>query len=284
MCFGNKPSAKPVVWIGGIGAAIVLFVVIFLIITIWTQQPQLVSKLLLIVFFFAALAGGMILLCNQTITQIKEEKAKDAASRIDTIIVGTILVELVLAGALIETAVLTSTSKIGISASFIGLFASLAALVIGVVIGFLFGVPRSVAAAERTTRNAGSEAGVPNARDAGAPNVVAPNDGGGAVEPNDGAAAVASGNGAHYEPNTNLTQISDWLTKTIVGVGLVNWKPALGWFNRTATALGSSLVLEGSGGSVVGGSIILFFGVSGFLCGYNLTQLFLARALARSGN
>jgi len=92
MCFGNKPSAKPVVWIGGIGAAIVLFVVIFLIITIWTQQPQLVSKLLLIVFFFAALAGGMILLCNQTITQIKEEKAKDAASRIDTIIVGTILV------------------------------------------------------------------------------------------------------------------------------------------------------------------------------------------------
>ena len=60
---------------------------------------------------------------------------------------------------------------------------------------------------------------------------------------------------APYEANTNLTQISDWITKTIVGVGLVNWERELRWFNSTADALGTGLQIGPSGFSI-GGSII----------------------------
>jgi hypothetical protein len=54
---------------------------------------------------------------------------------------------------------------------------------------------------------------------------------------------------------------TDWLTKTIVGVGLVNWNRGLIWFEGTAAILGNGLGL-GPGPAV--GSIIVFFGVNGF--------------------
>jgi hypothetical protein len=106
----------------------------------------------------------------------------------------------------------------------------------------------------------------------------APQPGGAPAQPG---GTISTAGRAPYEANTNLTQISDWLTKTIVGVGLVNWQQGLAWFEHTADTLGKGLQL-GPSGSTVGGSIILFFGISGFLCGYNLTQLFLARALAHA--
>jgi hypothetical protein len=96
-------------------------------------------------------------------------------------------------------------------------------------------------------------------------------------------APPATTDSSGFEANTNLTQISDWLTKTIVGVGLVEARQPLTWFGNTAQTLGQGLIVTNNSepvGPVVAGSIMVFFSVSGFLCGYNLTQLFLARALA----
>ena len=246
---------------------------LILLICIWLvglhDPAGIMPRLVLIVVAFASAVGGMMLLSEITIAEVKAERAPDAESRIDTIVVGTILVVLVLLGALIETFGLATLAKNALRTTCIGLLASLATLAVGVLIGFLFGVPRSLAA---PYRGAAQPAGQQQPPAQPADQQQPPAQPAGQQQP---PAPPAAG----YEPNTNLTQISDWLTKTIVGVGLVNWNNGLKWFGQTAAALGTSLEI-GNGGSVVGGSIIVFFGATGFLCGYNLTQLFLARALA----
>jgi hypothetical protein len=209
----------------GVVAPVIVLICIW---AVWISEPQLTPRLLLILLAFAAAAGGMIFLCNKTIEQAKVVgvgQLSDCESRIDTVIVGTILFVVVLSGALIEMAGLTSFSTAGFKASCIGLLASLASLVSGVLIGFLFGVPRSVAAPSVSHVETGAAA---KPRAAAQPDAPAQPD----TNP------VASH--ALYKANTNLTQISDWLTKTIVGVGLVNWHQGLTWFERT----GKTLVIQ----------------------------------------
>ena len=42
-------------------------------------------------------------------------------------------------------------------------------------------------------------------------------------------------------PNTNLEQISDWLTKIIVGVGLVEIWAVIEWFDDIGTTAGPAI-------------------------------------------
>ena len=44
-----------------------------------------------------------------------------------------------------------------------------------------------------------------------------------------------------YLPNTNLEQISDWLTKIIVGVGLVEIWAVIEWFDDIGMTAGRNL-------------------------------------------
>ncbi|MDQ2643463.1 MAG: hypothetical protein M3020_06600 [Myxococcota bacterium] len=77
-----------------------------------------------------------------------------------------------------------------------GVLVSGAAALVGILLGFLFGIPRTTVA-ER------------------APNPV--------TDPPGGREPVPAGTSplsAPYSVNTNLEQISDWLTKILVGVGL----------------------------------------------------------------
>ena len=84
--------------------------------------------------------------------------------------------------------------------------------------------------------------------------------------------------GVSYRVNTNLEQISDWLTKILVGVGLTQ---------LTAIPEGLRLVADyvASGmGDPIGARIfaigtLTYFCVCGFLFGYLWTRLFLATAL-----
>lgn len=86
--------------------------------------------------------------------------------------------------------------------------------------------------------------------------------------------------------NTNLEQISDWLTKIIVGVGLVelrtlpeHLKRAAGWVAQSLTGTSAAEPAAVS----FAGSLIVYFSTLGFLAGYLLTMLYLAGAFGRAG-
>jgi hypothetical protein len=121
-------------------------------------------------------------------------------------------------------------------ASIAGLVAG-ASLASGGVIGFLFGIPRTLQD-ERPTQ----------------------------------------GGGTVYRANTNLEQISDWLTKILVGVGLTQ----IGRLPDQTSALTERLA-PGLGGLASADSfalaLLVYFTLCGFLLGYLWTRLFLGGLL-----
>jgi tetratricopeptide (TPR) repeat protein len=130
-----------------------------------------------------------------------------------------------------------------------GLLWALACLVSGFLAGFLFGVPR-VPAEE-------------------APGASA-------------AADRAAGRPYRIRPNTNLEQISDWLTKILVGVTLVQLEKLPRLFGRATAFVGASLGAPAARYAPYAGGMILYFTVLGFLGGYLLTRLFFAGAFSRA--
>ena len=114
-----------------------------------------------------------------------------------------------------------------------------AAWLSGGVLGFLFGVPRLRAA------------------------TAAPTD----------ASAVSA-----FIPNTNLEQISDWLTKIIVGATLVQVQPLGAAIGGLATAIGKDLNLPGA--AAVSGSVMILYFSGGFMWGYLWCSLRVFREMA----
>lgn len=87
-------------------------------------------------------------------------------------------------------------------------------------------------------------------------------------------------------PNTNLEQISDWLTKIIVGLGLVELRAMPEHLKRAATWVAQTLTSGSAPNPATisfAGSVIVYFAIMGFLAGYLLTLLFLAGAFGRAG-
>lgn len=86
--------------------------------------------------------------------------------------------------------------------------------------------------------------------------------------------------------NTNLEQISDWLTKIIVGLGLVQLQQLPGFLKRVSVWAAASLPLaQGSSVAQVAAfatAFIVYFSITGFLAGYLLTRLYLAGAFRRA--
>ena len=81
--------------------------------------------------------------------------------------------------------------------------------------------------------------------------------------------------------NTNLEQISDWLTKIIVGVGLVESKQLPGYLVRLARYVGAG-IRPGAGGDVFVLAITLHFAVWGFICAYLMTRVYLTGTFFRA--
>lgn len=81
-----------------------------------------------------------------------------------------------------------------------------------------------------------------------------------------------------YLPNTSLEQISDWLTKLIIGATLVQLGAigsALGsFFQDVAGSMGTGV------NAVIPGAIAIYFAVLGFMGSWLLTRLRLARAFS----
>jgi CheY-like chemotaxis protein len=127
----------------------------------------------------------------------------------------------------------------------------------GMLLGFLFAIPRILPAGTII-----------------APARVAAN---GKRDSDAGAASIVNhGSNSPSEINSNLVEVSDWLTKIIVGVGLVELKQLPGTARGVADYIAPSLGLEAGVAAPVAGGIMLFYSALGFLIGYLLTRIYLA--------
>lgn len=125
--------------------------------------------------------------------------------------------------------------------------AMLAALTVGGVLGFIFGIPRFLRQAE-----AGAMAS--------------------SIEKGQGeAATVADRSYRSYVGNTNLEEVSDWLTKIIIGVGLVEAGKLVALAQDVAAKFaGEMRDVEGAGGLFTAVVVTAFSG--GFLLFYLETR------------
>lgn len=128
---------------------------------------------------------------------------------------------------------------------FVLLYANAACLAAGAGLGFLFGIPH-----------------------AGAPRVVDSNNG---TTPDSG-----------YQSSTSLEQIADWLTKIIVGVGLVELSRIYEFFKTAVKFLAAGLGEPVVTASACAATTLVFFPIVGFLGCYLITRLYLAAALVRA--
>jgi|GEM_PF-1279713 len=86
-----------------------------------------------------------------------------------------------------------------------------------------------------------------------------------------------------YQVNTNLEQISDWLTKIIVGLGLINLKSIPDRLMEMNRYVSETLRLRPPAYAVIG-SAAVFFAMVGFLLGYLSTRLFISGAFRKADN
>jgi len=133
---------------------------------------------------------------------------------------------------------LAGTNGSGWSGAWKGLICALAPLALGWVVGFLFGLPQ-----------------IPK----GSPG-----------DSKDGVQA--------YAPGGHLEAISDWLTKIIVGVGLVQWNTFMVKFWGVAELMSRIFGRDGNliDGKMIAACALVYFGLLGLLAGYLTTRLYLA--------
>lgn len=122
-----------------------------------------------------------------------------------------------------------------------GVLIACASFLVGVLLGFIFGIPRALQSQPQNPGDAGPT----------------------------------------YHVNTNLEQISDWLTKIIVGVSLVELGRVPELVKRMGAYLSPCLgeLCKSPSVAVV---VVVLFVVLGFLAGYLLTRLYLTGAFRRA--
>ncbi len=80
-----------------------------------------------------------------------------------------------------------------------------------------------------------------------------------------------------HQVNTNLEQVSDWITKILVGLGLVQLGRMPDRLKEYSKLL--AIGLGDTDNGVFAGAIIVYFSVLGFMGGYLITRLFLSRVM-----
>jgi hypothetical protein len=135
----------------------------------------------------------------------------------------------------------------------VGTVAAIASGCVGLLAGFILGLPRYI-------RLAGNHKQAPI---------------GDSPQP-----AVTPG---HFEPSSNLEQISDWLTKLLLGAGLVQLGTLFRGFGTLADSVGSGMSASSSptmSARIVAGSVMVAALILGFLGGYIATSIWYRRRLA----
>jgi len=145
-------------------------------------------------------------------------------------------------------------SRVFVQVLALGLLASGAAALAGTLIGVLFGVPQPSAAVAPATQDAAFSNGV---------------------------AGSARTSAELSRSGTNLEQMSDWLTKVLIGAALTQAHRLPDALGRLAAWLGSGLPAEPQAGKFVLGAVVYCF-VLGVLFGYVWTRVVLSPMLRRT--
>ena len=153
---------------------------------------------------------------------------------------------------------------------------SLGFCVSGMLLGFLFGIPRTLPSG--TVNMAPPDE---RANGKGRSADEAPTAGADAATDN-ASNTLFLGTPTPMEINSNLVEVSDWLTKIIVGVGLIELKSLPGSARSMAAFIAPSLATDTPTAMAVVGGIMLFFSVHGFLIGYLLTRIYLSIMIKRA--
>lgn len=125
-----------------------------------------------------------------------------------------------------------------------GLFLAGASTLSGGIVGFLFGVPR-----RQQSRREGTASG--------------------------------GNSGYLYRPNTNLEQVSDWLTKMIIGIGLTQIPNIVDFFKQVGSYCGPAFG-ERPYGEIIATSVVIHYVLVGFLLGFLTAYLWLPGAFSRA--
>jgi hypothetical protein len=202
---------------------------------------------------FAGLALAILIVSAVCLAVAARTLASSAQFRDATLIFGIVLFLLVVGLVLTSASTALAAKEVQVPALRVAMLWASACFMGGFLAGFLFGVPRVTA--DTVNRPAGMDG--------------------------------SSRNGTFAQrPNTNLEQISDWLTKIIVGLGLVELKALPSHIKAAARWVAEGLTATGPPTEAAvsfAGSLILYFSILGFLGGYLLTLLFLAGAFGRAG-
>jgi hypothetical protein len=126
----------------------------------------------------------------------------------------------------------------------------------GSLVGFLFGIPRVVQTSPPPE-----------------PGLSSP-------EPGASSSGKMARMGYQLVVNTHLDDVSDWLTKIAVGVGLVELEKMPGLLHRLGTVIAGGMVNPSDSSSLVPFimALILYFTTAGFMSGYLTTRMFFQRA------
>ena len=120
----------------------------------------------------------------------------------------------------------------------------------GGLIGFLFGIPRAGAQAPADDAAAGGRGGAAGAA---------------------GASGTAAG--AVFRPSTSLDQVADWLTKILIGVGLVQLQAILRALARVGELVAATAGAGLPGVSVLTQAVVVTAAIVGFLPTYLWTRV-----------
>jgi len=124
----------------------------------------------------------------------------------------------------------------------LGSLVALASLLAGGLIGFIFAIPKPVAAA------------ISGATQTGQPRLIS---------------------------NDNLVEVSDWLTKILVGLGLVQFGRAVDGGSVLVDSISGALG-NAAGADVFAGCVLAVYALIGFLSVYILTRIYVGPLFARS--
>jgi hypothetical protein len=167
----------------------------------------------------------------------------------------------------------------------VGLLTACAAFLIGTLVGLVLAIPRVLSSG--AYRHQTSTSGI-NRQSNQEPDGTSPADAGSKPAEVTGERGRGQRETPRFLPSSNLAEISDWLTKLLLGAGLVELtrlgQPLSKLIDNVARGLGgataSGAVTESA--VVIAGAILITYVALGFLGGYLTTSFWYARALQRN--
>jgi hypothetical protein len=214
---------------------------------------------------FAAIVTGVFLLLLVSAGSRKGARPRYAAQDLGTVgVLGFCLLLGLLWVAL--TPGISGTAWITVELCSMGLFS------VGALVGFLFGLPRSVDQSTATAQASPGGSQAVTAGGASAPVSVG----------TDAHGATRAAASRRTTPNTALERIGDSFAALIAGAGLANITRVPEYVSAFGTFLVNSGKVDPNSAGLLAAGLLLYFPALGFFAGYLSTKLVLNRAISRA--